>query len=216
MTEKKRIGLIRVLTTEDQGLLQAHGRIIESCFPSFSVESRCIADQYEGIHDEATEALAIPKVVKMGQELAKEGFDAVYVSCAGDPGVRLLQEQLSIPVVGAGIAAAHAAKVCGIPVGILGITDETPSEVARILGSLVVGSLRPERIHTTLDLFRPEAINELTAAGHELRSRGARMIVLACTGLATINAAPALSRRVGVPVIDPLRAAAAMLWTALC
>ena len=204
MSEKKKIGLIRVLTTQDQELLQLHGRMIESCFPGLSVESRCIADQDEGIHDEASHAKALPKVLALGRAFAAEKVDAVYISCAGDPGVRLLQRELAVPVVGAGTAMAHVAGAYGVPVGVLGITDDVPEEIAKILGGRIVDSLRPPQIHTTLDLFRSEAMEEFAEAGRALKSKGAKLLLLACTGLATIGAASELS------------CAAACLWTALC
>lgn len=209
MSEKKKIGLIRVLTTQDQELLQLHGRMIESCFPGLSVESRCIADQDEGIHDEASHAKALPKVLALGRAFAAEKVDAVYISCAGDPGVRLLQRELAVPVVGAGTAMAHVAGAYGVPVGVLGITDDVPEEIAKILGGRIVDSLRPPQIHTTLDLFRSEAMEEFAEAGRALKSKGAKLLLLACTGLATIGAASELSRRVGLPALDPLRCAAA-------
>ncbi|MCI6259682.1 MAG: aspartate/glutamate racemase family protein [Pyramidobacter sp.] len=216
MSEKKKIGLIRVLTTQDQELLQLHGRMIESCFPALSVESRCIADQDEGIHDEASHAKALPKVLALARAFAAEKVDAVYISCAGDPGVRILQRELAVPVIGAGTATAHAAGAYGVPVGVLGITDDVPEEIAKVLGERIVGSLRPPQLHTTLDLFRPDAMDALAEAGRALKSKGAKLLLLACTGLATINAAPELRRRVGLPVLDPLRCAAACLWSALC
>ena len=49
-----KVGLIRVLTTEDEELLQLHGKLIESYFPMFQVVSRCIPEQPEGIHDDET------------------------------------------------------------------------------------------------------------------------------------------------------------------
>ena len=52
-----KVGLIRVLTTEDEELLQLHGKLIESYFPMFQVVSRCIPDQPEGIHDDETFAV---------------------------------------------------------------------------------------------------------------------------------------------------------------
>lgn len=216
MSEKKKIGLIRVLTTQDQELLQLHERMIESCFPGLSVESRCIAGQDEGIHDEASHAKALPKVLALGRAFADENVDAVYISCAGDPGVGILQRELNVPVIGAGTAMAHVASAYGVPVGVLGITDDVPEEIAKILGGRIVDSLRPPQIHTTLDLFRPDAMDALAEAGCALKSKGAKLLLLACTGLATINAAPELRRRVGLPVLDPLRCAAACLWTALC
>ncbi|MFQ8842806.1 MAG: hypothetical protein ACLR8P_19845 [Clostridium fessum] len=43
-----KVGLIRVLTTEDEELLQLHGKLIESYFPMFQVVSRCIPEQPMG------------------------------------------------------------------------------------------------------------------------------------------------------------------------
>ena len=47
-----KVGLIRVLTTEDQDVLQAHGKVIMENFPGIDVETKCIPDQYEGIHND--------------------------------------------------------------------------------------------------------------------------------------------------------------------
>ena len=40
-----KVGLIRVLTTEDQEVLQSHGRVIMENFPGIEVETKCIPDQ---------------------------------------------------------------------------------------------------------------------------------------------------------------------------
>lgn len=45
--KKYRVGLIRVLTTDDTQLMQMHGALIEQYFPMLQVESRCIPDQPE-------------------------------------------------------------------------------------------------------------------------------------------------------------------------
>ena len=55
--KKYRVGLIRVLTTDDPQLKQMHGALIEQYFPMLQVESRCIPDQPEGIHDDQTMAI---------------------------------------------------------------------------------------------------------------------------------------------------------------
>ncbi len=207
--------MIRVLTTEDKKLLDLHGKIIRAAFPEIEVESRCIPDQYDGVHDDATEALAVPKVVSLGYQFEDEGFNAVYVSCVGDPGVESLQEKLSIPVIGAGRAVAHQISAFGMPVGALGITDEAPGVTRAILGKRLLKVARPKKIHTTLDLFRPEAEGELIEAGRSLKDCGAKGIFLACTGLSTIGIAPRLRKSLGVTVFDPLRAAMSALWAVL-
>ena len=47
MDKKFKIGLIRVLTTEDEEVLSAHGKQIMSYFPELQVETKCIPDQLQ-------------------------------------------------------------------------------------------------------------------------------------------------------------------------
>ena len=49
--------------------------------------SRCIPDQPEGVHDETSETVAIPKIRKLAKEFEKQGVDGVIISCCGDPGL---------------------------------------------------------------------------------------------------------------------------------
>ena len=64
-----KVGLIRVLTTEDEELLELHGKLIQSYFPMLQVVSRCIPEQPQGIHDDETFAVGVPKVVNLAVEL---------------------------------------------------------------------------------------------------------------------------------------------------
>lgn len=64
---KKRIGLIRVLTTLKEELLNLHGDLVMKYYPGFQVVSRCIPDQPEGIHDYETERTAVPKVLALAR-----------------------------------------------------------------------------------------------------------------------------------------------------
>lgn len=46
------------------------------------------------------EALAQPGILKVGMDAEAEGYDGIFVSCMGDPGVNALREAVDIPVVG--------------------------------------------------------------------------------------------------------------------
>ena len=85
-----KVGLIRVLTTEDEELLQLHGKLIESYFPMFQVVSRCIPDQPEGIHDDETFAVGVPKVVNLAVELWRK---AVRLLLSAVPVIREFRRQ---------------------------------------------------------------------------------------------------------------------------
>jgi len=204
---KTRIGVIRVLTTNDEAMLNAHGRLLEQRFPEFETVSRCIGDQPEGLYDEATHAMALPKIIKLGQEMAREAFQAIIVSCADDPGVKELRELLKIPVIGAGSACAGLALACGARIGTLGISGGSPKAMRDTLGPHLVAEAKPAGVVTTLDLQTDEGKSNALRAAEYLKKAGAEVIALACTGFSTIGIAGMLGHTVGLPVIDAAEAA---------
>lgn len=196
------IGLIRVVTLNDDRLLNIHGKIIEKYFPMLKVGSKCIADQPYGIYDEETERIAVPKII----ELAKNwtNIDALIISCAGDPAVEELRETLDIPVIGAGESTALLAKSYGEVFGVLGITKEVPKAYTEILGDSIVGTNDVPGIETTIDLMTQGGRKKVIKKALELKTLGAEVIALACTGMATIGIARELEVVCGIPVIDPV------------
>ena len=207
-----KVGLIRVLTTKDENLLEAHGRLVESRFPELKVESRCIDDQPKGIYDEKTSAIALPEILKLGEEMERERMKAIIVSCADDPGVEGLRNIVKIPVIGAGSSCACLALSRGSRIGTLGIREGAPRVMKDILGEHLVAETRPEGVKTTLDLMTGEGKKNALSAVEYLRKTGAVVIALACTGYATIGVARDLERAVGIPVIDAVEAAGLFAW----
>ena len=65
---------------------------------------------------------------------------SLIVSCVADPGVKKLQQEVEIPVVGAGAAGASLASLLGKPVGTLGIRDTPPQIITTILQDNLVFS----------------------------------------------------------------------------
>jgi Asp/Glu/hydantoin racemase len=212
---KKRIGCIRVLTTADTDLLNLHGKLIMGWFPELEVVSACIPDQPEGIHDDETERIAVPKVLALAEQMAKDGMEAIVVSCAGDPATAQAGQKLSLPVIGAGRSVASIARSMEKPVGVLGITKNVPGPILEILGSRFRADIVPEGVVSTLDLMKPEGMEATIAAGRKLKEQGAGVILLACTGMSTIGAAAKLREALGIPVLDPVRAEAAVVWLAV-
>ena len=211
----QRIGLIRVLTINAKDLLELHGKKVMSWFPELEVVSRCIPDQPEGIHDDVTEQMAIPKVVNLAKEFESEGFDGILISCAGDPAVNELKDVLSIPVVGAGRTTACIALSFDLPIGVLGITDEVPTGMKEVLQDRMIAWAKPSGVTSTLDLMTTTGRSNTLNAAEELKHKGVKVLALACTGMATIDVAPLIAKETGLIVVDPLKAAAAALWTVL-
>ena len=202
--EKYRIGIIRVLTTSDSKILEAHGVLLEKYFPRFNTVSRCIPDQLMGVHNAETEALAIPKVITLGRKMAGE-FDAIIVSCAGDPGVAGLREYVNIPVIGAGEATAFLAMKYGNIFGVLGITDEPPPAYKKYLKN-IVGIHRPKTVNNTLDLMTEEGRKAVFEAAISIRDAGAEVIAMSCTGIGALEICQEIEAHCSIPVIDPIQA----------
>lgn len=200
-----RMGLIRVLSTDDSETLNSHGKLLEAFIPNLKVISRCIEGHPKGIWNEEEERQAVPKIVRLGQEMERnEAVDVLFVSCVADPGVPELREVVSVPVIGAGSASAGVALSMGKPVGALSITDWVLPPVAEVLGKALAGWEKPTHMQTTLDLMSEKGREEIIEAGQRLIDKRAGVILLACTGFSTIRLAPFLEDHLRVPVIDPV------------
>lgn len=199
------LGIIRVLTTEDEAVLFEHGRLIQAQYGIDSV-SRCIPDQPTGIFDAATEALAVPKIVALGRQMEAEGARALFLSCAADPGLADLRAAVGIPVVSAGSAAARVAAMLGLPVAVLGIGAQAPRPFRALLGEHVAYA-RPEGVTKTNDLLTPLGRASALETARRLHEAGAQVIAFSCTGLSTIGLAATIRERIGCIAVDAVTAA---------
>ena len=190
MEKKFKVGLIRVLTTEDQDILLAHEKLLNQYFPMLTVETKCIPDQYEGIHSPELCMLAVPKIVETAKSF--RDVDMIIVSCADDPGVEEIREaHPGIPVTGGGETTLALARKYGEKIGVLGITDYAPKAYA---------------VYSTLDLMTSKGRKSTVNMARKLKEQGADVLALACTGMATIGIAKELEEAAGIPVIDPVMA----------
>jgi allantoin racemase len=199
------IGIIRVFTTDQEEVLQQHGKVIAQSFGVPTV-TKCIPDQPLGIFNDETEAIAVPKIVELGKQMEKEGCSVLVISCAADPAISELRKEVSIPVIGAGSAAALTALAIGEPVGVLGITETPPAVIEQLLGNFLVGNKKPEGVSNTTDLMTPAGRQNALDAAKKLLDQGAKVLVFACTGFSTIGLADLLREEIKVPIIDAVEA----------
>jgi Asp/Glu/hydantoin racemase len=140
----------------------------------------------------------------------REGFDAVIMHCASDPGLAQARRLVSIPVVGPGEATLRAGAIVGRAIGMTVPSDASVAHHWRQIQEVGVQQhvIGVEPVNAVIGKYSeqdPEAMTDaLVAAAHRLVARGAD--VICPTGLALIPvrvSAAAVSRRIGVPVIDP-------------
>jgi len=212
----RRVGLVRVMTQEEQRLIDEQGRLIERLFPAIKVTSKCIENQPRGIYDAETERIAEPKIVRVAKDLEREGGEAVIISCAADPALGIAREELRIPVIGTGSATAAVAVSLGQAIGVIGIGEGVPEPMAEILGDRLVSYEKIEGVQTALDLHLESAKEQALQAVKNLVSRNrVEVVAFGCTGLSTLDVDDPIQREFGVYTVNPVIASGIQVLYAL-
>lgn len=203
------LGIIRVLTTDDESVLKEHSSYMED-YLRIESETGCIPGQWNGIYDDKTEEIAEPKIVALAKEMEAQGkFKAITISCAADPALDLVREAVTLPVFGAGECGAHAASMVGNKVGVIGITEDSPEYLIDLLGGKYHSYAYSKTLRKTTDLFADDAKEKLGILVKKMIDNGADVILFACTGFSTIRLKNFLgSDFKDVPIIDLVEAQA--------
>lgn len=144
----------------------------------------------------------------MMETLRNHPADAYVVGCFSDPGLAMAREEFEVPVFGIAESSINVALEVSTSVGIIaGLEKAIPRHRVywEKLGATgnVVGEIACGR--GVLDLESEEAYQDVLAAGSNLREAGAEVLVLGCAGMTQM--ADRLSQDLGVPVVEPCRAA---------
>ncbi len=200
-----KVGLIRVVTLSNEEEINAHGSLIMKYYPEFNIISKCINDQPFGIYDEESKNKAIPKIIDLAKKFEKENVNAIIISCADDPAIKEIRRISKIPIIGAGTASATLALAFGEKIGVIGIGEEPPKNIERILKGHLVAYVKPKKVFTTHDI--KENINEIIDLSIEI-SKSIDVLTFACTGFSTNIDLLNLSKKIDKIIIDPVLASA--------
>jgi Asp/Glu/hydantoin racemase len=149
--------------------------------------------------------------------IEREPADAYMVACASDPGIEAARATTTRPVFGVFRCAVAAAVARGERFGVIAIVDASK---ARHLAALRAMGLEHRlaaevALNVTMDaLLEPDATRaRLIDAARSCAGDGADTVILGCTGMALHRAA--VEDAVGLPVIEPCQAAAAITMTSV-
>ncbi len=170
------------------------------------------------------EVLCAPGLLARALQAQAEGVQALVIDCFADPGLEALREAVSIPVIGPGQSAMHAAATLGHRFGIVTILDSVVPMIeararlaglhAQLAGVRTVDTPVREIAHDHAQLLD----RLLQASERSVREDRADAIVLGCTGFLGLASAlqEALhARGLPVPVLSPLRTAVGWAATLL-
>ena len=138
--------------------------------------------------------------------------DVYVVACASDPGIEALRTITPRPVLGIFRSAVAAAVARAERFGVIALVEQ--SKARHLLALRAMGleqRLAGEiALNVSMDtLLRPDAARAaLIGAARQLAEMGAETVILGCTGMA--HHARAIRDAAGLPIIEPVQAAAAM------
>jgi len=198
----------------NESVTQGIDRALESARAEHGFEISCstLAEAPFGIESDEDIKVAIPLVVS--KIMNNREFDAFVIACYSDPGLNEARTIAGKPVLGIHESAVSMSAGHGRHFGVLALSRESIQRhitYVRRLGyqSFHAGE-RPLDISVDEGANDPGVLQKIIDAGRELVDQdGAETVILGCAGLAHLRAAA--EDGIGVPVIDPVQAAVALL-----
>lgn len=182
------------------------------------LECVTLAEGPPGIEDQRdADAVIAPLCRYIGQR--DNDADAFIVACFSDPGLHSAREVSSKPVLGIAECGVLTALSRGERFGIISILDVSLNRhlryirqlglETRLAGDLAVG-LGVVELHDD-----EQVLARMIATGERLRDEcGADVLVMGCAGMARLQ--QPLENALGLPVVEPVRAAVVMAFDRVC
>jgi len=149
---------------------------------------------------------ALPGLIEEVKKGEKEGFDAIIIACFDDTGLAELRALISIPIIGIGEAAFHAAMMLGTKFSVVTTLAISIPVIEKNLVEYGLNSMcikvRASNV-PVLDLEIPgsdaqkKVSNEIAKS---IEEDNASAIVLGCAGMADLSLKLAVEHN--LPVID--------------
>jgi allantoin racemase len=188
----------------NEKVVEDFGKVVRPDTELSSVNVKRGPFRIESAYDET---FGVPFALEEMKKAEEEGYDAIVIFCAGDPGLQAAKELLTVPVVGLLESAAHLAAMLGNKFSILTPvkTGETfARERLRIyrledrLASIRAIDIPVADLEKDIDVLK-ERLLEL---GRKcVDEDGADVIIYGCGGIRGLN--EWLQTQLGVPVIEP-------------
>lgn len=159
-------------------------------------------------------ALSVPGETETAIAAEKAGYQAAIISCGGDPGVAPLREVLTIPVIPPGSAAKHLCSMLGTRFSVLTTGKGNPyrTEIYERDGLLKLVSVHPIGFSVPeVREKRDESFDAMVKEGKRaVEEFGADSVTFGCMSMAYNMYDEELTKEIGVPAVNPMKAAVKM------
>ena len=182
-----------------------------------SIECATLAEGPPGVETDA-HVTAVAAPIARFVASREDDTDAFIIACFSDPGLAEARRATRRPVLGMAACGVFTATALGSRFGVISILEQVIPRHLRYYDALGVGSRlagdRAVGIGVTGLADESRTLDRLMATGNALRDEdGADVLVLGCAGMARYR--ERLEDSLGVPVVDPVQAAAGMAISVL-
>ncbi|MCP1576826.1 Asp/Glu/hydantoin racemase [Herbaspirillum rubrisubalbicans] len=176
------------------------------------IECLSLSSGPPGIQTQQDVDSVAPQLVSMARSLRARAA-AFVIACYSDPGLYAVREAVDVPVLGIMESGVLTALTLGQRFGVIAILPGSIPRHLRAYGAMGVQSRLAGELAIGLNVTELADYNRTLArmceVGLSLRdTHGADVIVMGCAGMAVYR--DALQEALGIPVVEPSQAAAAM------
>ena len=181
-------------------------------FSPVPIEARTLAEGPPGIETQAHVDGVVGPLLAHCAAL-EDSASAFVIACYSDPGLAALREQSARPVLGIAEASILTAMTLGQRFGIISILSKSIPRHMRYVGAMGVMDRLAADMPLELGVLEladeERTFDRLKTVGSRLRDEAmANVLILGCAGMTRY--CDDLQEYLGVPVVEPCRAAAAM------
>jgi Asp/Glu/hydantoin racemase len=176
-----------------------------------AIECVTLAEGPPGIETQAHVEQVVQPICRLVR--AREDPAAFVIACFSDPGLHSAREATARPVFGIAECGLLTALTQGERFGIVAILERSLARHLRYVRQLGLAARFAGDLPLGLGVVEladeARTLERMIEVGTQLRDdHGADVLVLGCAGMARYR--PALAAALGVPVVDPTRAAVTM------
>ena len=182
----KLLVIIPIVTKQFNEALKKEISVVQAS--DFQIDYMNLSSGTNFIESRYAEFLDTASIVEIAKQAQEDGYDAIFITCFGEPGVSVVRELVEIPVIGGFLSSAMTSNVLSHKFSIVTVVpDVIPMlrELARTLGvEENLTSIReidvpvPELGNITL--VEEKLLDQSLAA---IQIEGAQAIVMGCTGM---------------------------------
>jgi allantoin racemase len=155
--------------------------------------------------------MAVPGELETAVAAEKAGYQALIISCGGDPGVAPLREIVKVPVIPPGSTAKHVCSMLGTRFSVLttGYGEPYRTEIFERDGLLKLVSVHPIGFSVPeVREKRDESFQAMVREGKRaVKEFGADSVTFGCMSMAYNMYDEELTEEIGVPAVNPVKTA---------